>query len=69
MNKPAWPPPETHTRIGEAMVSTRAAQSNVEYAILIATIAIIVLVGVSRFGDLIRPWFQGLASHITTTGT
>ena len=42
------------------------AQSNVEYGILIATIAIFVLVGVARFGDLIRPWFVALAMRITT---
>jgi len=42
------------------------AQSNVEYGILIASIAIIVLVGIARFGELIRPWFVALAMRITT---
>jgi len=44
------------------------AQDTLEYGLLIATIAIIVLVGVSAFGHLIEPWFAGLASHITTVG-
>jgi Flp pilus assembly pilin Flp len=45
------------------------AQDTVEYGILIATIAIIVLIGIARFGDLVVPWLMALASRITTTGT
>jgi len=41
----------------------------VEYGLLIATIAIVVLVGVGIFGNSINAWFRGLASHITTVGT
>ena len=43
-------------------------QDVVEYGLLIATIAIVVLVGVSFFGNNIRDWFQTLAGRITTTG-
>ena len=44
-------------------------QDVVEYGLLIATIAIVVLVGVGIFGNSINVWFRGLASHITTVGT
>jgi Flp pilus assembly pilin Flp len=46
-----------------------AAQNVVEYGILLATIAIIVLIGTMAFGNQIEPWFQQLAGRITTTGT
>jgi len=45
------------------------AQNVVEYGILIATIVIVVLLGVTRFGYLIMPWFAALAGRITTVGT
>lgn len=45
------------------------AQNVIEYGILIATIVMVVLLGVSRFGYLIAPWFAGLAARITTVGT
>jgi pilus assembly protein Flp/PilA len=44
-----------------------SGQDVVEYGLLIATIAIVVLVGVGIFGGAINTWFQGLAAHITTT--
>jgi Flp pilus assembly pilin Flp len=44
-------------------------QDVVEYGLLIATIAIVVLVGISFFGNNIQAWFQSLAGRITTTGT
>lgn len=43
-------------------------QDVVEYGLLIATIAIVVLVGISFFGSNINMWFQTLAGRITTTG-
>ena len=43
-------------------------QDVVEYGLLIATIAIVVLVGISFFGHNIESWFQVLAGRITTTG-
>jgi Flp pilus assembly pilin Flp len=44
-------------------------QSVIEYGLLIATIAVVVLLGVSAFGAQIEPWFRQLAAHITTVGT
>ena len=44
-------------------------QDVVEYGLLIATIAIVVLIGVGIFGNNIRFWFEALAGRITTTGT
>ena len=44
-------------------------QDVVEYGLLIATIAIVVLIGVGIFGTNINNWFQSLAARITTTGT
>jgi pilus assembly protein Flp/PilA len=44
-------------------------QDVVEYGLLIATIAIVVLVGVGFFGNTISAWFKSLASRITTVGT
>jgi Flp pilus assembly pilin Flp len=43
-------------------------QDVVEYGLLIATIAIVVLVGISFFGSQIEAWFRILAGRITTTG-
>ena len=42
-------------------------QDVVEYGLLIATIAIVVLIGVGIFGSSINQWFQTLAGRITTT--
>ncbi|HEY1297267.1 MAG TPA: Flp family type IVb pilin [Chloroflexota bacterium] len=50
-------------------IQDQSGQDVVEYGLLIATIAIVVLVGVGIFGGSINTWFQGLASHITTVGT
>ena len=44
-------------------------QDVVEYGLLIATIAIVVLIGVGIFGSQISSWFATLATRITTTGT
>jgi pilus assembly protein Flp/PilA len=41
-------------------------QDVVEYGLLIATIAIVVLVGISFFGTNISAWFNALAKRITT---
>jgi pilus assembly protein Flp/PilA len=43
-------------------------QDVVEYGLLIATIAIVVLISVSFFGGQIKSWFEILAGRITTTG-
>jgi Flp pilus assembly pilin Flp len=41
-------------------------QDVVEYGLLIATIAIVVLIGVNFFGGAIQGWFENLARRITT---
>ncbi len=41
-------------------------QDVVEYGLLIATIAIVVLIGVNFFGGAIQQWFMTLAQRITT---
>jgi Flp pilus assembly pilin Flp len=45
----------------------RAAQNTLEYGMLIAAIAVIVLLGVSAFGHLVQPWLIALAMRITTS--
>ena len=47
----------------------QSSQDVVEYGIIIATIAIVVLLAVTAFGSQIRPWFESLAGRITTVGT
>ena len=44
-------------------------QDVVEYGLLIATIAIVVLLATAAFGANIGNWFNTLAGRITTTGT
>ena len=52
------------------MLSSRAlGQDVVEYGLIVATIAIVILVATVAFGNQIEPWFQALAGRITTTGT
>jgi Flp pilus assembly pilin Flp len=46
-----------------------AGQNVVEYGLIIATIAVVVLLGTAAFGNHISPWFALLAGRITTTGT
>jgi Flp pilus assembly pilin Flp len=41
-------------------------QDVVEYGLLIATIAIVVLLGTQFFGAAIQSWFSTLAQRITT---
>jgi Flp pilus assembly pilin Flp len=41
-------------------------QDVVEYGLLIATIAIVVLVATTAFGNSIKSWFGALSSRITT---
>jgi len=45
------------------------AQDVVEYGLIVATIAMVILLGVTVFGAQIRPWFEHLAGRITTVGT
>jgi Flp pilus assembly pilin Flp len=43
-----------------------SGQNVVEYGLLIASIVIVVLIGVTAFGNLIEPWFAALAARFTT---
>jgi Flp pilus assembly pilin Flp len=51
------------------IIVRQQAQDTVEYGVIIATIALVVLIGVVTLGNQIKPWFQQLAGHITTIGT
>ena len=50
-------------------VEEEDGQDVVEYGLLIATIAIVVLVATAAFGSSINDWFNRLAGRITTTAT
>ena len=50
-------------------VEEEDGQDVVEYGLLIATIAIVVLVATAAFGSSINAWFGRLAGRITTTVT
>ena len=50
-------------------VREEGGQDVVEYGLLIATIAIVVLVATAAFGTQISAWFNRLAGRITTTAT
>jgi pilus assembly protein Flp/PilA len=50
-------------------IREESGQDVVEYGLLIATIAIVVLIGVGVFGGNINAWFKNLAGRITTVGT
>lgn len=52
-----------------ALTSRALGQDVVEYGLIVATIAIVILVATVAFGNRIEPWFQALAGRITTTGT
>jgi Flp pilus assembly pilin Flp len=43
------------------------AQSNVEYALLVALIALVILVSVTAFGATVHEWFMHLVGRIVTT--
>jgi Flp pilus assembly pilin Flp len=57
------------TEFVKRFVSDEDGQDVVEYGLLIATIAIVVLVATTAFGSSIQAWFATLAGRITTTGT
>jgi Flp pilus assembly pilin Flp len=43
-----------------------SGQSSVEYGLLVAVLAILVLVGVTKFGGTIHAWFEGLGQLVTS---
>ena len=53
----------------EQFLQDEEGQDVVEYGLLIATIAIVVLVATQAFGTQISAWFGRLAGRITTTAT
>ena len=53
----------------EQFLRDEEGQDVVEYGLLIATIAIVVLVATQAFGTQIAAWFNRLAGRITTTAT
>ena len=53
----------------QQFIRDEEGQDVVEYGLLIATIAIVVLLATAAFGQNIGVWFNTLASRITTTGT
>jgi Flp pilus assembly pilin Flp len=55
--------------LAQQFVRDEDGQDVVEYGLLIATIAIVVLVATAAFGSSINTWFNKLAGHITTTAT
>jgi Flp pilus assembly pilin Flp len=56
-------------QLAHQFVSEEDGQDVVEYGLLIATIAIVVLVATTAFGNQISTWFGRLAGRITTTAT
>jgi len=60
-----------HPSVGDGGAVVIPSETNdrndlVEYGLLIATIAIIVLVATLNFGAMISPWFEALANRIVT---
>jgi Flp pilus assembly pilin Flp len=56
--------------LGSLLLAVRQpAQDVIEYGVIIATIAVVVLLGVTAFGNQVEPWFLQLAGHVTTVGT
>ncbi len=51
----------------ERVLREDEAQDVVEYGLLIATVAIVVLLATAAFGTQIQIWFTGLTGRITTT--
>jgi Flp pilus assembly pilin Flp len=71
-----WPPEVARSarraqwhQVVAKLATHEAGQDVVEYGLLIATIAVVVLIGITAFGAQIEPWFAQLAGRITTTGT
>jgi pilus assembly protein Flp/PilA len=56
-------------QLAEGLVNDEDGQDVVEYGLLIATIAIVVLLATQAFGTQITAWFGRLSGHITTTAT
>ena len=46
-----------------------SGQNVVEYGLLIATIALVIVLATAAFGQSIHSWFNSLSGSITTIGT
>ena len=57
------------SRATRQFVCDEQGQDVVEYGLLIATIALVVLISTQAFGAQISTWFARLAGRITTTAT
>ncbi len=53
----------------QQFIREEEGQDVVEYGLLIATIALVVLLATSAFGSAISGWFSVLSGRITKTGT
>jgi pilus assembly protein Flp/PilA len=52
-----------HTRVADLMEKERGATAT-EYAILVAFIALLIIVGVTFFGDNLNNWFGKIGNHV-----
>jgi Flp pilus assembly pilin Flp len=50
------------------LIRDEGGQDAVEYGLIIATIAIVVLLATTAFGAQIQAWFSSLTGRITTSG-
>ena len=53
----------------QQFIREEEGQDVVEYGLLIATIALVVLLATTAFGGAISDWFATLSGRITKTGT
>ena len=53
----------------QQFIREEEGQDVVEYGLLIATIALVVLLATTAFGGAISDWFKTLSGRITQTGT
>ena len=52
-----------HTRFEDMLEKDRGATAT-EYAILVAFIALLIIVGVTFFGDNLNNWFGRIGNHV-----
>jgi pilus assembly protein Flp/PilA len=54
-----------HSRIEDVFEKDRGATAT-EYAILVAFIALLIIIGVTFFGDNLNNWFGRLGNHVNS---
>jgi pilus assembly protein Flp/PilA len=57
-----------HVRVDELRNDERGATAT-EYAILVAFIALLIILGVAFFGGALNTWFHNLGSHVNSFNT